>query len=94
MFAAGVLLFMMRTSRAPFEKACKDTDRYYRQFMKNKETYWNFHDKRSGISEPLFSQELKNLLESLFSYNPDERMSPSEVLKSDWLNTGDDQADL
>ena len=78
-FALGVIIFMICVGNCPFQ-AAKRSNYFYNILMsKNYDQYW----QKTG-SEHL-SQELKELLTKMLSYNPYERPSISQVINHPWM---------
>ena len=82
-FALGVLLFQMVSQKIPFNKAFK-ADKVYNLIINNKfDLFWRVHKENSP---DLFSEDLQELLSSIFSYESSHRPSISELLDHRWFN--------
>ena len=80
LFSAGVILFILIKGIFPFKEARKE-EYFYNLLMQGKyEEYW---EKVQGSN---LSAECKDLLEKLFSYNPEERPSLSEIKNHKWMS--------
>ena len=68
----------------PFFRA-QGNDQYYRLLMGNRDDlFWAFHSKNK--KEGFYSESFKDLMGWLFSFNPMERPSISEIMAHDWYN--------
>ena len=63
----------------PFTKASTESDIWYKCLNINKRIYWS----KIGIG---FSEELKNLMNSMLAEDPQKRLSMSEILNHPWVN--------
>lgn len=82
-FASGVILFIMYTASPPFERSVPE-DPYYRLIKdKNYNTFWGFHSKRRPAG--FFTNEFKDLINRMLSYDPTERPSMVEVAEHPWI---------
>lgn len=59
------------------------TDLFYRQVIEKSELFWKVHsnDKPTGF----FSEEFKNLFDSMVANDPSERLSIAEVVGHPWM---------
>jgi len=81
-FALGVLLFCLCSSKLPFINA-KGTDPWYKHIKNGDYTlFWELHERR-GVFLP---QNLKILLNSMFAYNPQDRPSLMALRSYAWMN--------
>ena len=79
LFAAAVILFTVILGHFPFKSSSKN-DKYYNLVYTNKpEDYWEAFQGQD------LSQELKDLLFSMFAYNGEDRPNIEEVLNSKWI---------
>ena len=79
-FGAGLILFMMVAQSKAFMKAAA-SDNYYKNLYGNRpDKFWKEHSKGKS-----YSKELKNLITSLFAYNPIHRPSISEIREHPWF---------
>jgi len=80
-FALGVLLFCLYSSKLPFI-AAKVNDPWFKH-IKNQdfETFWELHE-RKGYR---FPQSLKTLLNAMFSYDPKQRPSLASIKNSAFM---------
>ena len=79
-FAAGVNLFMFITKRPPFREA-KASDRWYSHISKKQYTeFWKMHCK--GSIE--YSESVKDLLNRMLAFDPEERPSIEEIKHHEW----------
>ena len=77
LFAAGVILFIMKSGHPPFGMANK-SDPYYKLFLKKPKKFWKFHEKTLG--KGFYSNDYKVLLTKMFSYNPKKRPTIDNIL--------------
>jgi len=81
-FALGVVLFSMVNGIPPFFKAIK-TDPYFRHFFEGKpETYWNLLSNKYNF---ILSDSFKDLINRMFSVNPEERITVAEIQSHPWM---------
>lgn len=80
LFAAAIILFVMVSQRAPFDTATP-TDKFYRCLAANRaDLFWKAHAKTGT-----FSDELKDLIQSMLQLDPLLRPSINEVLQHPWM---------
>lgn len=82
-FALGVLLFIMIKGSPPFNHAKKD-DQYYKLFINNPKMFWKVHFKKYKNDPP--TVELIDILTKMLNYDPEERITISEIKECDWFN--------
>ena len=88
LFAAGVILFIMFTGTPPF-LSTKNTDKIYKLIRdKNFAKFWTLHEKRKP--KGFYSDSLKRLLNSFFSYEVEKRPTFESLKEDEWMN--EDQA--
>jgi serine/threonine protein kinase len=90
LFAAGIILFNMISGTAPFQKAHPTGDSRYRLLCINDHNqFWTSHElnvqKQTGHQTQFFSDDLKDMLNSLFAYDPVLRMTISELKSHPWF---------
>lgn len=86
-FSLGVVLFNMIFGIRPFRQA-RSTDNYYRNFACNKkDDFWIKHSKQIVK----VSDELKCLINSMFEYLPDKRITANDILEHDWFKMDIDE---
>lgn len=79
LFSAGVILFILIKGIFPFKEARKE-EFFYNLLIQGKfEEYW---EKVQGQS---LSEDCRDLLQKLFSYNPDERPTLEEIKNHKWM---------
>ena len=79
-FCAGVTLKTLVTKKFGFFDACRSDILYKLIIKKRYEEYWDKLDKNKTLSN-----EFKDLYMKMVAYNPKDRPSLEEILKSDWL---------
>ena len=78
-FSLGVLLFVITIGRFPFEKS-NYSDRHYRLIMGKKyEDFWCYYEEYN------LTDEFKDLINNLLSYDPSERFSIDEIFQHLWI---------
>ena len=75
LFAAGIILFITVAGTPPFTAAKKDETYYRYIYNKRWDVFWKFHCKGKPNGENFFSNEFKSLIEGLFEYDADKRMT-------------------
>ena len=84
LFASAIILFIMYSGTPPFNRATP-MDPYYRLIINGKaETFWNAH-LRHKPSKDFFSEEFKDLIFKMLSYDPKNRLSLSEIKSHPWF---------
>ena len=78
-FSLGVLLFVIRAGKFPFNVSGYSDKRYRLIMSKNYEQYWKWFEKDN------FSDEFKDLINHLICYDPAERFSIDEILEHPWI---------
>lgn len=78
-FSLGVLLFVIRAGKFPFNVSGYVDKRYRLIMTKNYEQYWK------GFEKDNFSEEFKDLINHLICYDPSERLSLDEILRHPWI---------
>mmetsp|Transcript_11304 Transcript_11304/g.11361 ORF Transcript_11304/g.11361 Transcript_11304/m.11361 type:complete len:96 (+) Transcript_11304:532-819(+) len=71
-FAAGVILFIMVTKDAPFQRAILN-DPYYKHLASREIRFWKLHRKSD------LSSEFKDFIESLLAYDSTQRINLSSI---------------
>ena len=79
MFSTAVILFIIVQGIFPFKEAKKDEYFYNLLLTGNLQTYWQ---KTGGES---LSDEFKDLIVKMFSYNGKERLSPAQIRQHAWM---------
>ena len=80
LFAAAIILFVMVSQRAPFDTATP-TDKFYRCLAANRaDLFWKAHARTGN-----FSEELKDLIQSMLQLDPLLRPSINEVCQHPWM---------
>lgn len=83
-FAAGVVLFIMKAGHPPFTQADCDTDPFYNLLSnKNYEKFWILHSK--GKPKNFFSLDFKNLIEYILHPDPSQRPTIAEIKSHRWF---------
>lgn len=78
-FSCGVVLFIMLTGRYPFYCATREDKRYKLLMERNTTEYWKTLEGKISISV-----ESRDLLERMFAYDPNERISLDDIEGHPW----------
>ena len=81
LFAAGVTLFILVTGRGPFNTAAPHTGNYQYIALNYFDKFWKVHEKKDK-----FSEDFKNLINSMLAFDPTHRLSISEIFSHPWMN--------
>jgi serine/threonine protein kinase len=82
-FSLGVVLFIMYAGVPPFDKACP-RDRHYSMHIKDKhDAFWACYERVKPKN--FFSHSFKNLINLMFSPNPLNRPTISDIQKHAWM---------
>ena len=81
-FGMGIILFMMRAQAFAFEKADHKDSEYSNIFKNRHYRFWKHH---SAGDEDRYSEDFKDLINHLFAYNPNHRLSISEIREHPWF---------
>lgn len=77
-FAAGVILFIMRSMNPPFSRASM-SDRLFEMFIKNNKKFWEMFSRNKPAD--FYSEEFRNLIMGLLHPNPARRLRISQIKK-------------
>lgn len=81
----GVVLFILLTANIPFMVGAPNSDLFYKYLMDNSpEGFWSLQQSRDLKFK--FSNDLKDLLTSLFAVKPSQRPELANVLQHKWFN--------
>jgi serine/threonine protein kinase len=83
LFALGVMLFNMYACESAFDKATRN-DRLYKLFTQQRiNEFWEIKEKTK--KKGYFSPEFKDLVTNLLQYNPDLRLSYTDIIGHAWM---------
>jgi len=83
LFAAAIILFIMVSGHPPFVNTMPE-DKHYKCLAANRaDLFWKIHCKTKG--EAYFSDEFKDLVQSMLQLDPTHRPSLSEVFGHPWM---------
>lgn len=78
-FSLGVLLFVIRVCKFPFQVSASFDKRYRLIMYRNYEEFWQEFEKEN------LSNDFKDLINHLICYDPSERFSIDEILEHPWI---------
>lgn len=81
-FAAGVVLFIMVAQRPPFNHA-HSSDKFYKMLVQDPAKFWAAFAKWVGAGT--FSAPLKDLLNRMMAFDPEQRPSVAEIKAHPWM---------
>merc|ERR1712080_41546 len=85
LFAAAIILFIMVAQHPPFTTA-QPTDPFYRCLAANRaDIFWKTHCKNKPDGASFFSDEFKDLVQSMLQLDPSHRPSMTEVMAHPWM---------
>ena len=84
MFALGAILFMMEAGTMPFASASVKDPHYSMLVTHRSDRFWAAHSE--GRPKGFFSEEFKNLVTLMLSYQPYQRLSLCEVIMHPYLD--------
>ena len=89
-FSLGILLFVLRTKRFPFNYSTNKNISFYSQeklylliMHKKIDLFWDILENSLGIRD--FSPEFKKLFIKMVDYNPKKRPTIDDIFKEDWI---------
>eukprot|EP01015_Nassula_variabilis_P019918 TRINITY_DN3417_c0_g1_i5.p2 TRINITY_DN3417_c0_g1~~TRINITY_DN3417_c0_g1_i5.p2 ORF type:complete len:263 (-),score=69.55 TRINITY_DN3417_c0_g1_i5:16-804(-) len=86
LFACGVVLFMMVVGRMPFLQASTQ-DAYYKLIYNQKyDEFWQKHANDLEKDVSIYSDEVKNLINQLLTFDPIYRINMADLMRNQWLN--------
>lgn len=84
-FASAIILFIMVAQHPPFT-AAQPSDPFYRCLAgKRGDIFWRTHCKNKEGGEEFFSEEFKDLMESMLKLEPSQRATVTDILKHPWM---------
>lgn len=84
LFAAGIILFIMVTQHPPFAMATPK-DPHYKTISANRfDLFWKLHSRNKPGGLEFFSEEFRDLITLMLSFNPIERPSLAEIVEHPW----------
>jgi serine/threonine protein kinase len=87
LFSTGVILFILIRGIFPFKEARKEEFFYNLLIQGNYKEYWE------KVQSTHLSEECKDLLQKLLSYNPEERPTIEELRNHPWMTAPDAMSD-
>jgi len=85
LFASAIILFIMFSGNPPFAKADPRNDPHYKLLCINRhETFWKAHSRNKDAG--FYSDDFKNLMNSMLALDPAVRLSLAEVKEHAWYN--------
>lgn len=85
LFAAAIILFIMVAQHPPFTTA-QPNDPFYRCLAANRaDIFWRTHCKNKPGKEAYFTEEFKDLIQSMLQLESSHRPSIAEILAHPWM---------
>jgi len=85
-FAAAAILFILVAQHPPFNLADSTKDPFYKMLAANRaDLFWKTHCKNKQGKDGYFSEEFKDLIQSMLQFEPSHRPSFSEILEHPWM---------
>jgi serine/threonine protein kinase len=87
LFASAIILFILISGTPPFAKADPKNDPHYKLLCINRhETFWKAHErnKPKDNGQNFYSEDFKNLMNSMLALDPAVRLSLAEVKNHAW----------
>jgi len=89
-FNCGIILFLMVCGFQAFERADPRKDKKYLCFAKkNYGPVWEYYEKcliKCHAPTSFLSEEFKDLINGMFAYQPDERLTLEQIKAHPWYN--------
>jgi serine/threonine protein kinase len=84
LFALGVVLFTMYKLVYPFgNENAEESNKIYKFIIEGRlDKFWNMHRNAGG---PEFSAELKDLIEKMLCYEPEQRLTIDQIRHHPWM---------
>lgn len=84
LFAAGIILFIMVAQTPPFTQATPK-DIHFKPIIANRQDlFWKLHYRNKPGGLEFFSEDFRNLVTQLLSYDPVHRPSLAEIKSHPW----------
>lgn len=85
LFASAVILFIMVSGHPPFTTS-HGSDPFFRCIAASRaDIFWRTHCKNKDGGDQFFSEEFKQIVQSCFQIDPNQRPNISEVLSHPWM---------
>jgi len=87
LFASAIILFIMYSGTPPFAKADPRNDPHYKLLCTGKqEIFWKAHErnKPKENGQNFYSDEFKDLMNSMLALDPSARLSLAEIKSHSW----------
>lgn len=87
-YSAGVILFFMKTQGSlPLpEKSLSEEINFFRLFKFNNEKFWAVHAELLHKNPNFFDEDFRELFNGMTNFNPDLRLTISQIKESKWYN--------
>lgn len=83
-FSAGVVLFLLLTGDFPFDRAWLQDSFFALIFDRKFEEFWEKQEE-ANVNIKKISPDCRDLLNKIFEYNPDERITLDEIQTHEWF---------
>ena len=82
-FTLGIVLFALISGHIPFREATKNDSSFNLIIEKKNATFWMIHQKNKPIG--FYSENLKSLIDGMLTFNPNHRLTISNIINHPWL---------
>jgi serine/threonine protein kinase len=84
LFSAGIILFVMYSGTPAFLQALPN-DQHYKKICTNKHNiFWKAHARGKPGGMKFFSEEFKDLINSMLAFDPKKRLSIDDIKAHSW----------
>lgn len=80
LFSAAIICFILTTGRPPFMRAEKTNPHYQQIITRNWTSFWRSHEIGCRLN-----LSFKNLMEQMFAYEPNQRLTMDAMLEHPWM---------
>ena len=85
-FAGAIVLFILAAGTPPFMQGSAE-DQYYRLIIGGRwDMFWKLHYRGKAAGDKHFSEDFKNLIQAMFSQDPNTRPTLDEIRAHPWFN--------
>jgi len=85
-FASAAILFILVAQHPPFNQAHEKDDPFYKMLAANRaDLFWKTHCKNKPGKDKFFTDDFKDLIQSMLQFDASHRPSFSEILAHPWM---------